>query len=121
MTWRSPLLDEIVEVVGDSAARSLVHVYPGSRVYVPTPANLDQRHPIPALIGMALAMRLSARFGGEILVMPTPAVFTTAARNAQILTLRKMGRTIGEIARQFQLNERQVWRILAAGRATVDG
>lgn len=116
MTWRSPLYDEIASIIGDSAARSLVHVYPGSRLYVPMPANLDPKHPIPALIGMILAMRLATRYGGDMLVMPTAAGIALRARNTQITTMHSMGRSAGEIARRFGLTERWVWRIITTAR-----
>lgn len=121
MSWPTPLLDEIAGIVGDSATRSLVHVYPGTRLYVPTTPKLNPRHPIAALIGMDLARKLCERFGGELIELPTGGALSVLARNVEIRRLYRNGRTIDDIARQYQLARRHVRRIVIVAREDAHG
>lgn len=119
MSWRTPFYDEIVQLVGDAAARTLVQVYRGGRIYVPSRPNA--KHPLSTLLGIHLARKLSEGYGGEFIEIPTGAALTLQARNDEILRLHRTGKTVQEIARQYQLGARYVWRIIASTRGQVRG
>lgn len=102
----------ISRAVGDSAARTLVHVYPGARVYIPKPERLDASHPIATLIGVPLALRLCDEFGGALLVVPTPLAIRQAGRDARIVQMWRSGKTARSLALHFGIDERSVYRII---------
>jgi Mor family transcriptional regulator len=105
-------MDAVIAAVGESAARSLMHVYASSRIFIPTAANLDGNHPVARVLGMPLAHKLCAELGGGYLAIPTPESLSNDMRSEQIYRRWRAGRTTRQLARDYAISERRVQQIL---------
>lgn len=100
--------DEIASVIGFAAAAALIESLPpvGSRpwrrcLYVPAHTPVDQM--VVKAIGLPIARRLSATFGGQILQPANAGRIARTRREAAVSRLRRMGRALQEIARELGL------------------
>lgn len=109
---------EVVDAVGYSAATSLMHVYAGCTIYIPTVAKVDDNHPIGRLLGVPLARKLCQALGGTTLQVPTGYRMLEQAREAAILAALRNGATVSAVAQQYSMTERGVRLIAARFRAT---
>lgn len=108
----------LAEYCGDDVMWAVWEHYAGCTVYVPR--TVEAHHPLRALLG-AKAWRLAEAFGGEFLTIPRAEAARRAVRDARMRQDRKTGAPLCELARRYQLTERQVSTILhaqAAGRVT---
>lgn len=108
---RSPLPDSmtpVVDAIGVSAALSLVHVYAGTRLYVPQAENLGEEHPICRLLGRPLTLRLCQAVGGDYISVPVGRALLKAERDRQIVERADRGESQAEIARAYGVTERWV-------------
>lgn len=106
----------LAEYCGDDVMWSVWEHYAGCTVYVPR--AVEAHHPLAARLGQG-AVRLVEAFGGEILTIPRADAARRAVRDARIRQDRETGALLCELARRYQLTERQVSTILhaqAAGR-----
>jgi Mor family transcriptional regulator len=99
------LIDSIREAVGDEAALMFVKKFGGRKVYVPIKAS--EGHPIAQQIGLQPAAKLSRRFGGEYLQVPTRWF-----RRIQIVELDAAGMRPSEISRKLGCSRQWVTRVL---------
>lgn len=110
-------MDAIVDAIGSSAAISLIHIYGGSRLFIPMRKRMTEDHPIAGLIGLPLALRLADAFGGEAVPLPIGDRVLASAREAQIIEAWNNGESAAEIGRRFLVVERTVRKLIGRARA----
>jgi Homeodomain-like domain len=97
---------EIIEVIGESAAKRLSYRFPGLRIYILK--HYPDAHPVVAAIGREAADQLMTYFHGRQLFIPG-----TIGLKAEVLRLADQGDlTRHEIAAQLHISERRVYRWL---------
>lgn len=109
-------LTAVIEVIGFEATIELVDHFGGIRVWVPDrPRRIRDEHPLAKAIGIDAARQLAETFSGEELCVPRAAAALRNARNTEICALYATGEwTAAQLARKFQLTERQIYSILSA-------
>lgn len=105
-------MQSIVDAVGEHAARSLVHVYASSRIFIPTTARLDPNHPVAQLLGWPLAARLCDKLGSGLLSIPTPESINNVIRDEQIFRRWCNGRSTRALAKDYAMSQRRVEQII---------
>lgn len=108
----------VVEAIGMSAAISLVHVYAGTRLYVPAPDNLHTEHPLCKLLGEPLAAMLAKAIGGDYLLVPVARTLRDSDRQRVIVARATAGESYADIARSLGMTERAVQATLDRSRRT---
>ena len=112
-------LMEVVEVIGEAAALKLVERYGGTTPRLPAIRNITPDHHLAQCIGIeALTELVKITGGGRWLYVARCARGLREARNQEIVRLYSSGTPVDEIARRFNLSDRQVWNIL--GSTVVD-
>ncbi|MDX1755866.1 MAG: Mor transcription activator family protein [Marinobacter sp.] len=109
-----PTVSELVDVIGLVAALQLVECVGGTRIWVPQ--TVTQDHPLVKWIGQDAAEALADHVCGGELGVPRCADALRAARNTAICESRSKGVTVGRLALECGLTERQVFSILASAR-----
>lgn len=105
-------LREIAALIGVPATLTLVKHYGGVRLYVPK--SLEPGHILVRLLGAEAAARLVAHYmPGEPFEVPRAAGLIRATRNKAIRARAARGATAADLARDFAMTERHVWRILS--------
>ena len=108
----------LAEYCGDDVMWAVWEHYAGCTVYVPR--AVEAHHPLMALLGPNM-WRLVEAFGGEILTIPRADAARRAVRDARMRQDRETGAPLCDLARRYQMTERQVSTILHAqdaGRVT---
>ena len=112
---------ELIDAVGEPAARALCDVFGGTRLYLPTPAQWQAGQAARPLLAQGvppeIITALAAWRGGESVDLPRLYYDSVRARHAAIRQRRAQNATVAEIAREFRLTMRQVYNILAADDA----
>jgi Mor family transcriptional regulator len=104
---------ELVALIGLPATEKLVKRFGGTYVYVPSPDNLAEDHPLAALIGLEAARKVAGRCRNGKLKIALGREAMRRARNAEIVRLYyKGGWTMRDLAREFDLDERQIHTIV---------
>lgn len=101
----SDAMDELVQAIGEDAARDLARRFGGTSLYVPR--SIGEHHPIAVAIGADNAARLSNWSGGSALSIPKQP-----EKRQRVLDLRARALTVTEIARETDYSERHVYRLL---------
>lgn len=109
----------IVAAVGFSASISMVHVYGGSRLYVPKPSHLNEHHHLAELLGLPLARKLAAALGGESIAIPMCQRVLERERTVGIVAAAASGVSAADIARKYLITDRAVRQILARHRLSL--
>lgn len=105
-------LREVAALIGLPATLTLVKHYGGVRLYIPK--TLEPGHILIRLLGAEAAQRLVAHYmPGEPFEVPRAVQLMRASRNRAIRLRAARGATAADIARDFAMTERHVWRILA--------
>lgn len=104
-------LSEIKEVIGLDATINLVRAFGGTRIYVP--AKMGPGHKLIAALGEEASTALSKRFKGEEIAVPRAAKALKAVRDREMCILYDTGTSVPNLAKKFQLTERQVYTILS--------
>jgi uncharacterized protein YqjF (DUF2071 family) len=105
----SPLLQELVEVIGPARAVILCQAFGGRELYIPI--TMGPRHRIVRAIGADGAAVLADRYGRNSLVIPFAAARNRAIRNGELAKVaEEKGKS--EAGRQFGMHTRSVRRIL---------
>lgn len=109
--------DQIARVIGFDAALRLINALPpsGSRswrrcLYVPARMPVD--HLVVRVIGISLARRLAAEFGGRILQPSNGSAAQRQAKEAAVAALKAEGAAPGQIADRLDLPVSTVRSIL---------
>ena len=96
-------LAEIAEVAGREAALDLALHMRGTRLHVPSPANLGADHPLARAVGLIAARLIADRFKGESIYVPK-------ANRALVRHLHARGVAAGDIAARLGITKSAVWR-----------
>lgn len=100
----------ITELLGADAAAKLVQRHGGHRIWIPR--VMCDEHPLAELLGDNAAAKLIRRCGGSRISVPRGS-FSRDFRDTAIRGSYRSGQTVATLARQWDLSERQVWRIVA--------
>lgn len=103
------MLEELIHIIGEEAARRLVADFGGTRLYVPHFPGEDDT--LARSIGIAAAVKLARIFGGDRVEVPNPP-----PRRVRILTMRAAGHSVDQIARELRCTRRRVFQVLAEAR-----
>jgi len=103
------LSDQIRELVGPVVAQRLMERYGGGRVCVPKICN--DNHPLVELLGREAAAKLVQRFGGTKIHIAMGHSELRRDRNDRIRSDWEAGKTVPQLAREYLMSERQIWRI----------
>ncbi len=106
----SPLLAEICQLIGWTAALVLVEKYGGTTLFVPAEFNADL--PLVELLGQEPAKNLIARYGGTKIYIARMAQAIRTARNLIISDRLSNDEPAYMLALEYRLSERQIWRIV---------
>jgi hypothetical protein len=99
-----PIVRDLIEVVGEEAARQLVERFRGERLWVPSAPGPD--HPITLCVGPELAARIGWWLSpGDNLDFPMLAAASRSARDAAILAAAESTTTSG-LTQQFGVSRR---------------
>ena len=101
----------LAEYCGDDVMWAIWEHYAGCHLHVPN--AVAEHHPLRALLGPK-AWRLTEAFGGEILTIPRAESARRAVRDVRIRQDRESGASLSELARSYQLTERQIGAIVNA-------
>jgi hypothetical protein len=112
-----PSMGIVVDAIGHTAAISMVQVYAGVEIYVPTADNMSEAHPIARLIGLPLALRLALAVGGAKLAIPVCQALIQAERDEEIARRLDEGASIGDICKAYSLSERMVYYVAERTRS----
>jgi hypothetical protein len=118
-----PLLSEIAEVAGLSAALALADARGGNRVYFPAPPNLREGHPLVKIVGREAAMKICehfAKLGGIELEVPRGPTGSRADQGRFLAQLIEEGVPSGIITRRLGISRRTVARHRARMRLADD-
>lgn len=102
----SPLFTDLRELLGGTAAQTLVELFGATVMLVP--ARAIRADPLVLLLGESAAARLAELYGGELVQLPP-----RAWRPGEIAALRARGLTISEIAALVGVSGRRVYQVLA--------
>ena len=100
----------VTELLGPEAAAALAARYAGGRIQVPSRIRPDSA--LSRLIGYDAASLLAARFGCCKICVPKGRG-SFEHRDREIREARRAGGQVPEIAHQWGLSERHVWRIIS--------
>lgn len=96
---------ELIEAIGEGAARQLAKKLGGTTVYVPL--AIGEHHPLCVVLGREGADRLRGWAGGLRIAVPKQA-----ERRARVLELHRRALTSAEIAAETGYSQRHVFRLL---------
>jgi len=105
----------VSDLIGLEPTLRLLEVYGGRNVYIPK--KVRENHPIAQVAGPEALEKLAAEFGGLALQFPMAAWAQAKARN-RVIRAKRTAASGSELARDFKLSERQIWKIL--GKVDVD-
>lgn len=105
-------LREVATLLGLPTTLKLVEAFGGTRVWIPQ--DCPPLHPLVRALGRAAADRLCARYGLEFFAVPRAVVALRWLRDRDIRR-RYNTATAAQLAREYELTERRIWAIVAAG------
>lgn len=103
---------DVADAIGEEATVGLLFAYAGGRLYVPNAENLFESHPLVLAVGPEAAEALARRIGGQYLDVPRG--HRNEARNREIMRRWRAGRAPEQIALDYGISWRQVYRIIEA-------
>jgi len=120
-------IQTLAEVIGESAALTLVRNWPPStssstgrhRVIVYIPATLPDRHRLIDILGHADAQRLVAHFGGELLFLASCFAAGAHDRRERIARAVASGMPRDAIAAEFGVSQTTIKRAVRGARAVM--
>ena len=105
---------DLRKVVGEHGALAMSRSFGGASIYIPMRPH--RRHPVARCIGMELARRLGAEYGGDCVSIPKPDAVMRQVRSRRICSRRDQGATFDDLALEFKLSRRRVLQILNVQR-----
>lgn len=105
----------LVDLLGPTAVSALVKAFGGLVLIVPKRRDGQAYQRIEEVAGPEAAGKLVEVFGGSPVYVAKMHADLLAARNRQIRAEYDAGISVKELARRYNLTERQIWTIL--GRA----
>ena len=112
-------LNKLQTVVGQDGALAVIREFGGIRVFVPR--NMTPTNKWAKLLGSEKACRLSARYGGKTLSIPRGKKRVQQKRNREIIHQYDAGIPVRKLARDYQLTDRQIYKILSKPIDSNDG
>lgn len=108
-------VEELVGVVGETAALRLLSAHGGTRIYVP--GALSDGHWLIATMGEAAALALVGYLttggGGAAIDLPRGPTGHQAKQRARLAAAVEAGESANEVARRLGINRRTVFRAKA--------
>lgn len=101
-------LSELSNYIGYETCLKLVEIAGGSKIYVAKSINPCSKL---ATLGLEAVRQIVDIYGGSFINIPVASKLKKHQRNREIAELRKT-LSVQEIAKLYQLTERQVWTIL---------
>lgn len=112
----------IEDIIGHDAYLDLCAWCGGTNYYVPSDSEDHNGLKLERAIGRPGARRLVDWAGGSIIYVPSRYVVELYRRRDEINVLRRRGKTVQEIAREYRYEgrytERQIWRLLSSANDT---
>lgn len=105
------LLREVAEIFGDGRALKFALTYGGQEIWIPKRPH--DRHRIADAVGPDLLRWLSAKYGGERIIVPSGARSALAEQMALVHRLVEDGLSANAIVRAARVNIRTVYRARA--------
>ena len=110
MELKNTTLDDLASVIGFSATLRLSAWYGDvANLYVPREVTDEQS--LVKLIGMPLARRLSAEWGGQFIAVPRLSTYERDSNTRLIMRMLEQGFETREISRYLRLSDRRVLQI----------
>lgn len=103
-------LEEIEQLIGVTHTLKLVKRYGGTHIQFPSRYREDWE--IALLLGRPAANQLLGRFSGTRLYIAKRAADLRHRRNRAIIDGYSGGTSVAQLARTYQLSDRQIWNIL---------
>ena len=114
------VLAMVAEATDRATALAFAGAFGGRRVYVPRPEAIKQDHDWAMAVGLDKARLVAdALFPGESWTVPHGPLGGGAQRRAEIFRMRADNVSVGAIANALRVDQRSVWRVLAAGPKVV--
>lgn len=111
-------VQELVTVVGLTAALRIVEARGGIRLYVPMVASAD--HWLAALIGLPALEQLVAYYQGDTLEIPRCVEALRAVRELEIVREAQRGASTAQLARRHGYTERGIRKLRRRVEAQYD-
>lgn len=108
-------MKELKDLVGPGAALAICAEWGGNTLYVPSRAH--PAHPLSRLLGQETANLLCSAMSGDRLAVPKTDAVMRQMRAKKIMTRRRNGKSIAELAEEFGLTRRRILQILDEEKA----
>ncbi len=109
-----PVVREIEQIAGWTAALRIVKRWGGTRLYVPE--RIGEGHPLAQAAGLDAAAKLSRRFAGVHIEIPRAYRALCAERRAQIAARYAAGESAARLAREYGMHHRWIRWVVADAR-----
>lgn len=106
----------LAESIGWDVVLKLVECYPGMRLRVPV--KMSENHILAQQLGMTGALALVKLCADEEIYISKVKAHVLACRNAKIIQEYTDGITVPELARRYDLSDRQIYNVLIKPAAT---
>jgi len=106
-----PILREVERAAGFRAAMRLVETLGGLSITIPK--NPDESHVLTQSVGLEIAKKLSALFGGECIAVPRAHHYRTVLRQAEICRRYRAGESASRLARAYEMTTRAIEKCVA--------
>ena len=113
----SPLLREFERLIGLELTLRLVERWGGVMLYIP--ATVNETQAIVEVIGLEAAEKLAAYCGREHISMPKADEYKRLKRDHEIFQKKRSGVSAPELAKQYDLTQRQIWAIIATEKVRI--
>lgn len=107
-------LHQIISAIGLPAALKLISRYGGTRIFLPLPGNVTPDNKIAQLIGVEKTRTLATLWAQERPSLPRAQDYLRRERDRAVWA-DKETHSVPQLALKYQLTERAVYMILAAG------
>lgn len=107
-------VNELIKAIGLKLALDLVRERGGTRVYIPTPTRATEDCPLARIVGLAATRAMAAEWPAMWATIPLARAYMLRQRATDIVT-RYPGTTAAALAREYNITERSVLRLVAAG------
>jgi hypothetical protein len=111
MELKNSTLDDLASVIGFSATLRLSAWY-GDVANLYVPREVTEHQALVKLIGLPLARRLSAEWGGQSIAVPRLSTYERDSNNRLIMRMLEQGFETREISRYLRLSDRRVLQIM---------
>lgn len=111
------IVQDLERIVGLATALAIVERWPGVHVHIPKEVPDDPKHWLIQTAGRDGAQKIIDVFCGETIVIPRCVQLLRSRRDHMLVEQYSAGKSARDLALEFGVTERHVWRILADGPA----